>query len=201
MMGAKRWPLTVLACVLAVGIVAPAAAAATWAEVGDAGQLPATAQRPVSTALGPMPGNALTEITGTIAGTAGADMYRICKLGNSNSSATTAVAPGTLGDPQLFLFNTGGFGLQGNDDIAIADLQAELPPTFFSFGVYYLAISGYNADPVSVGGLIFPDTFPGVVGPTGPGGGSPISDWVGTEGTGTYRITLTGYYFCPSFMG
>jgi hypothetical protein len=40
--------------------------------------------------------------------------------------------------------------------------------------------------------LIFPDVFPGVIGPTGPGGAFPITSWTGTGGAGTYDILITG---------
>jgi hypothetical protein len=195
--GLRRRPLTVLACVLAVGIVAPAAAAGTgtWAESGDAGDLPSTAQKPVLLSS-PSPVNTLTSITGTIAGTAGADMYRICKLVTGPASATTDGTPGTLADTQLFLFNSSGFGIRANDDV-VTSFRSTLPSEVLSRGIYYLAISGFDADPVSVGGEIFPDApFTGVFGPTGPGGGSPIVGWSGSESTGTYTINLTGWYFC-----
>ncbi len=62
-------------------------------------------------------------------------------------------------------------------------------------GIYYLVITGFNVDPTSVWGLIFPNTFNAVVGPTGPGGGSPITGYSGTSGTGSYTINLTGAQF------
>jgi hypothetical protein len=194
---AKRRPLTILACVLAAGIAAPVAAADTWAEVGDAGQLPSTAQIPFR--LPPLFAVPLTEITGTLAGTSGADMYRICKIPGGLSTAQTDINPGTADDTQLFLFNNIGMGLLFNDDINGTRLSS-LGNFVAPLGAYYLAVSAYNSDPVSVGGLIFPDTFPGIFGPTGPGGGSPIIGWVGTGGTGTYRITLTGWVFCPPMI-
>jgi hypothetical protein len=202
--GAKRRPLTILACMLAVGIVAPAAAAGTgtWAEgtngTGDAGDLPSTAQRPVLLSS-PSPVNTLTSISGTISTSLDRDMYRVCRLVTGAASATTVGTPGTLSDTQLFLFLSlvsGAFGLEANDDSA-ASLRSTLPPEVLSSGVYYLAISGFDADPVSVGGEIFPDfPFDGVYGPTGPGGASPIIGWSGSGGTGTYTINLTGWYFC-----
>ena len=200
--GAKRRPLTVLACVLAAGIIAPAAFAASWAEgtsgTGDAGELPATAQRPSSSLFGPTPFIALDTISGTLSSSTDRDMYRICKLPAGSASATTVGTPGTLSDTQLFLFNGSGLGVRANDDSV--GLRSTLPSEVLGWGVYYLAVSTFDSDPVSVGGLIFPSTpFTGVFGPTGPGGGSPISGWQGLVGTGTYTISLTGWQVCGIF--
>jgi PEP-CTERM motif len=160
----------------------------TWAysEVGDAGSLPGAAQG--------TSGSPLTSISGTIADGNDADMYQIFIGSPGTFSATTVGTGGTLADTQLFLFDASGLGIYANDDFV--GLRSTLPagdansPT--SSGVYYLVISGFNRDPVSAGGRIFPDTFVGVFGPTGPGGGSPISGYTGTGGTGTYTINLTG---------
>ena len=176
---------------LAVLAVASAATAQTWTEVGDAGDLPGNAQ--ITEGPGP-----LTAITGTIGTTTDADMYQIFITGGGTFSATTAGTPGTtLGDPQLFLFNAAGIGVYANDDFG-GSLQATLPAgtalTPTAPGLYYLAITSFNRDPISPGGLIFPDVTT-VTGPTGPGGGQPISGYTGTGGTGSYAISLTGAEF------
>ena len=65
-------------------------------------------------------------------------------------------------------------------------------------GDYFLALTTFNVDPVSPGGLfIFPNApFQNVFGPTGPGGGAPISGWANPGFTpGTYTINLTGAAF------
>jgi hypothetical protein len=66
-------------------------------------------------------------------------------------------------------------------------------------GLYYLAISAFDNDPLSSGGNIFPSGIFGngvVSGPTGAGGGSTLSGWTNADfGTGTYGITLTGAAF------
>ena len=175
---------------------APAARAETiWMEVGDAGQLPATAQVPM------VPG-ALTGISGTITNAGDADMYLINITNPAAFSATTVGQPGTLFDTQLFLFRTTGFGIEANDNVSLMplNLRSTLPaggplaPT--TPGLYLLAISAFDNDPVAPGGLqIFPDPpgGVGVVGPTGPGGGLAITGWTGTGNTtGTYQIALTG---------
>lgn len=180
------------------------AGAATFAEVGDAGPLPATAQN--VTGVEPV-----TEITGTLGGAPpGEDMYRLCLAGNGTFSASTVGTPGTFSDTQLFLFDAAGNGVYANDDAPGGGFRSTLPAsdplTPAVPGIYYLAISVFNDDPVSAGGLIFPNApFSGVFGPTGPGGGSPITGWTAGGGTpGTYTIVLTGAYpcdaavFCPA---
>ena len=156
-----------------------------WAELGDAGGLPGTAQTPVGV-------GALTAISGTIISFADDDMYRIVSLGGL-FTATTVGPLGTLGDTQLFLFDAAGFGIIGNDDTSPgirSTISAVLAP-----GTYYLAISGYDHDPTGASGEIFKDNFPGQQTPTGPGGPGPITGWNDGLTMGTYNIALTGANF------
>src|SRR5918992_5628474 len=88
-----------------------------------------------------------------------------------------------------------------NDDFDFISLESNLPAghplTPSAGGVYYLAISSFDNDPVSEGGLIFGfGSFP-IQAPDGPGGASPVSDWT-NQGTsrGSYRIRLTGTRAC-----
>lgn len=162
-----------------------------WGEVGDAGNLPVAAQ--VTTGVG-----SLDSITGGLFSSTDADMFAIYITGGGTFSAFAN--SGSLGDPQLFLFDSSGMGVYANDDSVGLNplLPAGNPLTPVTPGVYYLAISGFNQDPVSAGGLIFPSSpFGGLFGPTGPGGGSAISGWTGTSGTGTYVITLNGATAVP----
>lgn len=166
---------------LVVGL-APGAGAITFNEIGDAGDLPG-----ISQAAGVLP--VLTQIAGSIGSSTDADMYAITISTAGVFSATTVGTPGTLGDTQLFLFNFSGAGLLANDDSS--GFRSTLTGTPLSPGLYFLAISAFDRDPVSVGGLIFPSfPFNPVYGPTGPGGGSPITGWSGAGGTGTYTIDV-----------
>lgn len=168
-----------------------------WIEVGDAGSLPLTAQEP--TGDGP-----LASICGNMDFTGDVDMYKICLTGGGNFSATVSREDGF--DAQLFLFDSSGKGVYSSDDtilgIGPALLPAGHPLTPVNAGVYYLAVSRWNIEPHSAGGNIFPD---GVVlnGPTGPGAGSPVSQWLGTDfgGPTDYVIELTGAICCPSEPG
>ena len=104
----------VLALTLAMGF-APGAGAIPWTEVGDAGDLPATAQVPTGS-------GALSSIFGSIpsAGAADADMYRIHISTPLTFSATTVGTVGLAGtqleNTELFLFNAAGIGVYGRDD-------------------------------------------------------------------------------------
>jgi hypothetical protein len=151
---------------------------ATHAEIGDAGDLLHTAQAPCK--VGP-----LLSISGTF-GAGDVDVYRI--FVDSPTTFSAATCGGSTLDTQLFLFDLDGRGVACNDDLCNA--QSTITNSLVvSPGVYYLAISEYNRDPVSAGGLIFPNTSTGQIGPTGPGGSLPFAGWTGsTAGT----ITLTG---------
>jgi hypothetical protein len=124
-------------------------------------------------------------------------MYCINLTGSGTFSATTVGLAGF--DTQLFLFDSPGLGVYANDDDVA--FQSTLPAghalTPTTAGLCYLAISGFDLDPVSAGGQIFPNTFTGVHGPTGLGGGSAISGWTGTGVFGDYIIALTGAEFVP----
>jgi len=167
----------------------------TWAEIEDAGDLPETAQNIVGN--GP-----LEFIVGYLDSPTDVDMYVIFITGGGGFSATTVGWTSDV-DTQLTLFDSTGTGIYSNDDFAAGNLQSTLPafnmltPTVP--GIYYLAISDWDYDPVSFEGYIFPhpssigsDTD--VNGPTGPGGALPITAWEGisTIGGGSYTIALTG---------
>jgi hypothetical protein len=187
--------------------------AGVWVEgaggSGDAGPLPGTAQTIIGDFLVGTGG--LTAIEGRLITTpfpAGADMYRFVITTPTLFSANTLFDPvivgGTpIGDTQLFLFHLSGHGIAANDDAPSSvrsllaagnSLYASLAP-----GQYLLAVSAFDRDPESVGGAIFPDTpFGAIHGPTGPGGGSPVTTWGGTAfEPGTYRIELTGVAAVP----
>jgi Bacterial pre-peptidase C-terminal domain len=187
--GLGRLPL---ATALIWAALVPAAFAAT--EVGDAGDLPATAQD-----LGAE--TALDSIAGTIENETDRDMYRVCLTGGGSFSASTV--EGTAIDTQLFLLDDGGRAVYANDDapgvVGQSELPAADPLTPSAAGVYYLAITRYNQDPLTAdGSRLFAD----VVFTTGPVSSDPaaaITGWsAGRTGTtGTYTIFLSGVAPCP----
>lgn len=174
-----------------------------WTEQGDAGDLPGSAQ--ITNGSGP-----LLSITGSTGGGDGVDMYAIFIDDPVNFIASTAGAGGGFGgnatfDTQLWLFDANGFGLLGNDDFPGASFRSEIRfpaadgPNAGQFpgpGNYFLAISGFNNDPLSQGGAIFnQQSFTQISGPDGPGGGLPIIGWSGGGATGNYTIALQGASF------
>ena len=168
------------------------AASRVWHERGDAGSLPTSAQ--VVSGIGPV-----ASIVSRLSGPADEDMYRICITGGKSFSATTV--HGAMLDTQLFMFDRHGKGVYANDD-SRGTLQSTLPAghrlTPQAGGKYFLAISSFDNDAVSAGGLIFPSfPFSAVVGPTGPGGNQPVADWT-DEGSSSdpYTIRLTGARSC-----
>jgi hypothetical protein len=176
------------------------------------GALPGTAQD--------LTGVNVTEITGTIPDTLdpllGVNMFAIDVTDSQDFSAITIGSPFGITDTELFLFNSLGFGVMGNDDIDGGNTLSCLPSANSIFnpcpsappsgvgpmanGIYYLAITRSSNMPLSATGEIFTIfNSTDVVGPdTTMGGNDPITDWDGgaftsadTDLTG-YDIVLTG---------
>jgi hypothetical protein len=169
------------------------ALAAGWAETGDAGDLPPTAQDTVGV------GN-LDFISGTIFTSLDKDMYKI-EITNPAAFSATVIGGGSLADSQLFLMNAAGSGVYGNDDPVLLDPLSVLPVGHANgpgtAGTYYLVISGPDNDPTTGGGEIFDDINPGVQTAVLAGavdGWSPTFSVFG----GAYQIDLTGAEFSNS---
>lgn len=182
---------------LLVGLVAlgltTTALAQTWSEVGEAGELPGTAQVPAGS--GP-----LTAITGTLNAGGDADMYLVDIPVPANFLAKTW--PLTVVDTQLWLFDLAGNGITFNDDDpGGAGLQSTLTGTFLpAGGNYYLAVSQYNYDALNGSALkIWNDSpFATERAPDGPGAPGPVESWGGdTFADGAYQIDLQGVDFVP----
>ena len=194
-------------------VAAPAWAGPEWTEPPDAGSLPGDAN--VTTGLGPLSG-----IKGTLTGASprGAsgpgdfqDMFAIEIIDPATFSAF--VAPNGNGAPtfdtQLWLFDSNGQGVLGNDDNSATG--SGLSGFFNSAtdtsgasvsapGRYFLAISGAGSVPLDdAGNLIFRLDVVGEV--SGPDGSlSPIALWSGPGEVGEYEIQLTGVAFAdPRF--
>lgn len=182
------------ACALFAG-----AQAQTWYEQGDAGDLPETAQ---STGSG-----ALSDIQGTL-DTNDVDMYAIYITDPASFSASTV--GGATWDTQLFLFDADGRGIVAEDDTG--GLQSTINNANNCIpgpGVYYLAITRYNKDPLGCndGGLWSSNDNNC---PNGPESTSRVASWTtSTTAAGTYTIFLTGVAGanagdpadCPAFEG
>lgn len=189
---ARRALTTATVLVSALVLTAQQAMAITHTEIGDAPSLP-PGQAPVGS-------GALDSISGSLGPGDFEDLYRICVIGNTFSATTIG---GATFDTQLFLFfaENGKGAAQGtvtNDDSSVYILST-LPPGGTSLtnggtlnyppGVYYLAISGFDRDPVSGENLMFLNAG-GAVGPSPDVG--PLTGWSGDGEVGSYTITLTG---------
>lgn len=176
-----------------------------YTEVGDAGELPATAQTTTDTT------QAFDEIKGTLTPASGdsVDMYKIYINGGGDFSAETIGGVGF--DSELFLFDSSGKGVYANDDTTGFLTPSLLPAgnalTPGVAGYYYLAISQCCHQPFSSGGAIFEDVDGGsghllLSGPTGAGGALPVTSFGGAfdqaPGGGAYTIFLTGATLAPS---
>lgn len=176
------------------------ALAAPWAEVGEAGDLPGSAQ--VTVGVG-----SLDTISGlSDASTEDKDLYLIyIEAGggfSANVASTRTDGSGTADDTKLYILDAAGFGIAADDDssttggsfdagIQVGDpLVASLPA-----GLYLLGVTDFNYVPTSATGAIFPGGGP--VGPTGPGGGDPMTGWSADshELSWTYNVRLTGASF------
>ncbi|MEH2093067.1 two-partner secretion domain-containing protein [Nostoc sp.] len=160
-----------------------------YTEVGDAGELPSTAQ----TANSSTSGTAVSSISGTLNNDNDIDLYQLFLRNGQKFTATTV--GGTEIDTQLFLFDGNGLGLVMNDDDYNANdetRQSTLPLseafTAPVSGKYYLGISSYENNPRSSQGAIFEDGSP-----TGAGAELPVSGWDENLGSasGAYTINLT----------
>jgi hypothetical protein len=169
------------------------AAAAGWPEIGDAGDLPPSAQDTFGN-------GSLDFISGTIFTSLDKDMY-VIEITNPAAFSATVVAGGSLVDTQLFLFDAAESGVYGNDDPALIPQLSILPAGHaagpVSPGIYYLVISGPDNDPTTGGGEIFDDINPGVQLALLAG---VVNGWTPTFSVfgGTYTIDLTGAGFSMS---
>jgi serine protease AprX len=162
-----------------------------WVEQGDAGELLASAQ--ITTGANP-----LNQIRGTVEAANAVDMFKFQICNFANFSATTV--NGAAFDTQLFVFKDDGRGAVANDDTGTVaqSLVNNSTSCLTANGTYYIAITGYNRDPNSSTGLIFPTSpFTTIFCPTGPGGANPLLNWNGgtSSVTGAYQIALTGSCF------
>ena len=175
----------------------------TVAEIGEAGQLPTTAQTIPTVA-----GIFVEKISGSLDTTNDVDLYQIELQGNQTFSATTTFLSQVI-DTRLFLFDSNGFGIYANDDTSTSSfvlyqsfLPSKHPLTPKNPGTYYLAITQYPVTAVSNGGEIFsfrPSTQ--ISGATAKGGSLPLSGWVGNGvEQNKYTILLSGLTAVPQIL-
>jgi hypothetical protein len=186
-----------IAFAAALWLLTGSSKAAIHLEIGDAGELPGSAQSTMGAgSLDSIQGNLILKLNGN----RDIDMYAINIVDPVNFSATTVSLLTTVLDTQLFLFTSSGIGVVANDDtIEFVEFRSTIPPGNVPgpAGLYYLAIAGFPDRPISISGRIFPDpaNSDAIVTNTGLGGADPIIDWdrpLGGDLGGHYEIILDG---------
>jgi hypothetical protein len=135
---------------------------------GDAGDLPATAQIVTLPDATPCE-TPVTRVRGDL-GASDADMYVICITDPASFSATTVGSAGF--DTQLWLFRCDGTGVVHNDDCgSVQSCIDNSTNCIQQGGIYLLAISRYNLDPVDASGQLIWNNSPfgSIRCPDGPG--------------------------------
>jgi hypothetical protein len=125
-----------------------------------------------------------------------ADMYKVRISDPAAFLATLRCGAGF--DSQLFIFNESGVGVAFNDDIAATttiNRQSEIGPTLIpSAGIYYIAVSQFDRDPLDSAGaeLWLDQPFEGQRGPDAAGAANPVSSWSAGGAANNYTLFLTG---------
>jgi PEP-CTERM motif len=122
---------------------------------GDAGGLPGSANVTIGA-------GSLTDIIGSLSDvTMGADMYEIFISSPSTFSATTTGnGNNPVVNPAIYLFDSSGDGLFGNDNISGTNFQASIPAgttSSLAAGLYYVLITSSGNLPEKGTTLIFGD--------------------------------------------
>ncbi len=191
-------------------LVATATAGPDWIEDGDAGSTLGSAQD--ATSVGE-----LNTIAGTLGGVDTEDVYKLVILNGDNIGGAVQFGlnftsePGEGFNPALWLFDSEGFGVLGNDDDPILggpDARLTTPSTdgvtlLLPPGIYFLAITESGNVPLSfrggagLGEGSFEEIFSfesatEVSGPDGIGADNPLAAWTGGPGTtGGYGVEIT----------
>jgi hypothetical protein len=114
--------------------LAPSSFAAIFAEVGDAGATPATAQS--------VPSGPLTSITGVMGITTDVDYFKIYLTGDFFRATTNAAGF----DPTLSLWdNSGMTRLLYNDDYSGGGTNSRIESSILSAGNYFLGIGQFGS--------------------------------------------------------
>jgi hypothetical protein len=165
-----------------------------WGEMGDA---PDAVPGQITVGPGfPTPLDAIIGADDFVGDTV--DMYCIRIFDPMSFSATTA-SPATGFDTQLFLFTLGGVGVTHNDDTpGSGATHSTITGAFVPApGLYVLAISSYDVDPLNPAGSEMWADMPFAVerAPDGPGAPGPLAGWSAGPDLRGYKIFLTGATF------
>lgn len=192
----RRFALRVLLPVaITMLTIASAAHAQIWNEVGDAGDLPVTAQSTVGTGL-------LASIKGALGSPTDVDMYCI-KLPVVPPAGAPLVRLQCVAihGPNVWLFDAAGNGVYTNESCLSGYKELLAPSTSLPVGTYYVAVSYYGVSPKSAGGSIWQLGPAGQRAPDGPGAGGVVTSWSGVaeiQPINPYQINFTYMEFCES---
>jgi len=205
-----EWRLLSSVTATVLALAAPALAGPEFIELSDAGSGASTAT-PV---MGEGPLNGIQgRLTGKLLAGDFEDMYLIRIADPLSFNASTAISMGgsTDFDTQLWIFTfmagtePSALGLLANDEIfakppgpsTIRPAATDGSGAVISVpGLYYIAITGFDDDPVSIAGPIFDQVDrTEISGPDGVGGSLPHESWTAEGDVGEYRIALLGAEF------
>lgn len=192
----SRWVL-VWALLLSVSL---SAAPTLYTERGDAGALTPQLTK----------GSALLGIRGSLSTLEDVDLFQIRILEPLNFLLFTLSSPLslTVDDPQLFLFNQQGRGVYSNDDYPNACALLDDPgPTCatqsgfsippFATGIYWLAITRANIEPLGAAGNLFSDPLFNTTALNLPVSDEILSNW-DYAGVGSVNADRTNYVILTS---
>lgn len=152
----------------------------------DAGDLPSTAVT-TSGSYG------LTSISGSLSSGNDRDMFLINITDPAKFAADTV---GSLFDTQLFLFRADGKGVTAADNSIVTDAKIDFSVVGSQpAGLYYLAVSGANSDPVSGGNNMWLNDGHLGKAPDGIGALGSVDGWTSGSSFGSYTINLSGATF------
>ena len=190
----RRFALRVLLPVaITMLTIASAAHAQIWNEVGDAGDLPVTAQSTVGTGL-------LASIKGALGSPTDVDMY--CIQVPDPTGFIAALQCVVIQGPNLWIFDATGKGVgasttcQGGDK-RVTSVLVNLP------GTYYVAVAYDAVYPYSGANAMWTLAYMTQRAPDGPGAAGIVTSWSGTPNVqplNPYQIRFFGggTYYCTT---
>jgi hypothetical protein len=182
------------ALALAIALV-PGAQAQTWNEVGDAGDLVATAQSTVGS-------GSLTAINGNLGSPTDVDLYCIKMLSVPPAGLPLIQLQCVVNNgPNVWLFDAAGNGVFTNATCSSGNKTIVAPNVSLATGTYYVAVSYTGVDPQSAGGAIWLSGLPAQRAPDGPGAGGALTGWAGSaiiQPVNPYHIALNFMSYCDA---
>ncbi len=164
---------------LTLGLAGFMQAGPVFNEIGDAGQLLGTAQSV---------GNGVTTINGSIYSPGDIDLFKLTFAYTGNVTFNGVVTSGAL-DPNIYLFNSSGNVLAGNDNGG--GFPNARITQFITPGTYYLSLGEYDLDARDSNNALLYDLNVGVINASGVLGGWSGSGTGNRADTGTYQLSTS----------